>query len=431
MGTPAVLLFGGIGVLARHARLIREARARGFEVLAITTGGAGLAERMAARAGDPANPLSGLTDWIILDSPAVEGVVAAVTQRFAAYSVAAAISCGEIFVEACGQLADLWGLPGPGLRASRVCRSKQLQRSYLAGVSPRSVYLPPQARADAPRLVPGYPAVVKPTGRMSSQGVRRVDSEAQLVDAVAAIGPGEGVLLEELVTGPEFSVEALVREGRVFWTNITRKLTTEGGGPYFTEMRHVVPADALSPDESAALLAVNQRVLDRLAFGTGITHAEFRLVPGRGPVLMEVAARVPGDGITLLFHLATGKPVEPVLLDLALGHDCAYPAPSRRAVHEFLQPPPGILADVQVPGCATTWIDDDLWPEPVPAGPHDPPRLAAAFSWLSRGAQVRGDLRDSGDRAASVIVDLPLAQPVGPAVGALAAAARIDVKPQE
>jgi hypothetical protein len=428
MSAPAaVLVFGGVGVLARHARLFAEARSRGYAVLAVTTGGPGTGALLTGFRDDPGHPLAALTDWVVLDDAVVETVVAAVTARFADYRIAAVVSCGEIFVEACGQLADLWGLPGSGLRAARVCRNKLLQRRYLAEFSPRSVHLAAGDREAAADLVPGYPAVVKPTGRMSSSGVRRVGDAAELAAAVAAVRPGEGLLLEEVVDGPEFSVEALVRDGEVFWENVTGKLTNDAESPYFTELRHVVPAAGLDDDALAALLDANRRVLARLEFGTGITHAEFRLQPGRGPVLMEVAARVPGDGITWLLHLATGVPIEPVLLDLALGEPAAYPAVSRRAAHQYLEGPPGRLTGVRCDaGPEPVPMSAGVWPDPVPLAPSDPARTAAVFAWLDPGT-VLGALRDSGDRVASVAVDLPLDADVEPVIAAAVARVRIDV----
>ena len=55
----------------------------------------------------------------------------------------------------------------------------------------------------------------------------------------------------------------------------------------------------------------------------GVTHAEFRVDSFGRPALMEVAARTPGDGICLLYQLATGSPIEPdSLLGTPQSHGC-------------------------------------------------------------------------------------------------------------
>ena len=121
--------------------------------------------------------------------------------------------------------ADLLGLPSPGLRATRVCRNKHLQRRYLPEHSPHSVLVdnaalcPSTSSGHVPtgsgpstssgRVTTGsgpstgsghvptgsghvttgsgrvvdwsiFPAVVKPTGREASSGVQRIEDRAGL-----------------------------------------------------------------------------------------------------------------------------------------------------------------------------------------------------------------------------------------------------------
>lgn len=423
---PAVLLFGGLSVVARHAGVIEEARARDLEVLLISSGGDAEERRFRARRAVPGHPFGLVDGWAFLAKPRPDHVLSVVGGCFGGHHIVAALSCGEVFVEPCGVVADLLGLAGPGLRASRVCRNKQLQRAYLADWSPRSAYVAPEARSRAARLAPGFPCVLKPVGRMSSSGVRRADDPVQLGALVAAAPPGEGLLVEELVDGAEFSVEALVRDGRVVWENVTAKLTNEAGGVFFTELGHVVPAAGLGDRDRSALVSASRAVLAALEFRDGISHAEFRLRSGERPVLMEIAARVPGDGITVLLELATGTSLEPVLLDIALGRPVAYAEPRRRAVHRYLPLEEGVLEEVEAaPGVEAAWIaHSDRWPVPRPVAAGAPARTAAVLVTQPRGSRL-GRLRDSDARAVSVMVDLPLGEPVEPAVSEQAAQVRV------
>ena len=68
-------------------------------------------------------------------------------------------------------VADLLGLPAPGLRAARVCRNKYLQRRYLAAWSPRSDARRPATGRDGPADGwTGSRRCVKPVGRSASSG---------------------------------------------------------------------------------------------------------------------------------------------------------------------------------------------------------------------------------------------------------------------
>ncbi|MGW1600640.1 ATP-grasp domain-containing protein, partial [Streptomyces eurythermus] len=337
---PAVIVMSDLAALARQHRLITDIAGRGLTPLVIVGPTTDLA-RLKTHIEDPAHPLSRIADVRQLPGPAVDGVWASVQDWITDFDVRGVICSGEVFVDPAGALAEALGLPGPGSWAARVCRDKVMQRVILGDHGPSWRAFAPHARDTATSEV--YPCVVKPAGRMFSSGVVKVADDAELRAALAAYEPDETILVEELVTGPEFSVEALVHRGEVVWSGVTAKLTNEDSSRYFTEIGHTSPARIPSSD-AEALVAANTAVLKTLGFGSGITHAEFRLRDGR-PVLMEIAARLPGDAITMLWHLATGRPVEPAIVDLALGIEPQYPEPTRRAVQRFVDHRPGRLAD--------------------------------------------------------------------------------------
>ena len=129
---------------------------------------------------------------------------------------------------------------------------------------------------------------------------------------------------------------------------------------------------------------------------------------GGGP-LMEVAARTPGDGIMVLYRLATGRRMEPEILRIALGEPADYPAARRYARQVYVGHRPGILGDVEVdwPGVEARWVDDgNPWPD-IPALPaDDPPALRAVLVYEARGAEL-GPIRSSDDRAVTFFIDAP------------------------
>jgi hypothetical protein len=400
---PAVIVMSDVAVLARQHQLIADVAERGLAPLVVVGPTTDLA-KLTGYVEDDAHPLSRIAAVRHVPDYAVDSVLASVQDWIADFDVRGIIG-GETFVDPAGVLSEALGLPGPGTWAARVCRDKVMQRVALRDHGPSWRAFAPHEREAAAGEV--YPCVIKPAGRMFSSGVVRVENEAELRAALAAYGPDETILVEELVTGPEFSVEALVHHGEVVWSGVTGKLTNEDGGPYFTEIGHTSPARLPLP-QSDALVAANAAILKALRFDSGVTHAEFRLRDGQ-PVLMEIAARLAGGAIPVLWHLATGRSLEPAMVDLALGVRPEYPAPTRRAVQRYVEHRPGRLTDVRYAGLPVSWpAEDGYWPTVTPCAAQDPARCAAVLVNLSRGATL-GPLSDSSGRSASVVVDLPWA----------------------
>jgi hypothetical protein len=188
---------------------------------------------------------------------------------------------------------------------------------------------------------------------------------------------------------------------------VTRKETTETP---FVELSHTIlagPARIAGRDVSALLIDADRRVLSALAFSDGITHSEWRVTEAGEPYLMEIAARTPGDGITLLYELACGAPMETPILQIALGEEVSYQRPRRWARQVYLEHRPGVLHDVTVdwPGTEVIWIGEaDLWPSLRSGEPGDPPALRSVLVLKPRGTSLSA-LRDSMDRAVTFFID--------------------------
>jgi biotin carboxylase len=403
--SQAVMFMGDLVVLARQARLIREASRRGYAPVAVVGTGTDLA-RLSALSADPAHPLADLTEVLQVPDAAITTVLPAVQPLLRRYDIRGVISVGEVFVEPAGVLANCLGLPGAGTAASLICRNKLLQRTALPEFSPWFEVVPVASRAGYRLPARRFPVVVKPAGRFYSSGVRQVADQAALTRALAAYGEDEIVLVESRVVGQEFSVEAMVQHGAVIWSAVTGKQSNEHDSVYFTETSHTCPAVLASAD-AARLVSANTEILRRIGMGDGFTHAEYRLTD-RGVVLMEVAARLPGDAITFLWELATGQSVEPVMIDLALGVQTSYPVPRRRARQQFLDHPHGILRDVTADGIPVCWHSlDDRWPQFIPLPADAPARAHAVLVGRVPGDRLGAQV-DSGHRSACVIVDGPL-----------------------
>ncbi|SDM31423.1 ATP-grasp domain-containing protein [Streptomyces sp. cf386] len=407
----AFILTGSFMVIRRNPLYLTELSRRGLKILVITA--ESYREQAAEAMADTSNPASQITDIAFVtgdftvQGAFVAGAVARTAVWREAYTIVGAYAVGDYLAEPTGLLADGLGVRSPGLRASRASRAKYLQRWYVPELGPASVTVPAGERETTDLSAVRYPAVVKPASRASSSGVVTVTEPEELRQRLATYPDHEVVLVEQKVVGPEFSVESLIQDGRVIFASVTGKDTTDSHSRTFVELAHSVPS---ARDElREALLDANRRLLAGLAFEDGITHSEWRVDDDGRPFLMEVAARTPGDGLLVLYQLATGRPLEPEILRIALGEPAGYPQPRRWTRQVYLEHDPGTLEDVTVdwPGVRAEWISDSgAWPDIKPGAVDDPPTLRAVLVLKERGNLLE-PLSSSDDRSVTFFIDAP------------------------
>ncbi|WP_405015704.1 ATP-grasp domain-containing protein [Kitasatospora sp. NBC_00070] len=430
----AVVLLGAM-LGGRYPELVPAALRRGLTVLGVDADTPRARRFDQARRERPDHPLAGIAELAWLPGDRHEEIVQQVLRWAEGRRIAAVVPFGEDYVEATALVADLLGLPAPGLRAGRVCRNKLLQRRYLADWSPRSVLLPPAGHTDRAEGWTHFPAVLKPLDGQASWGVERVDDAAALSAALAERDPAEALLVEELAHGHEVSVESLVQYGEPVFAAVTGKRTNEGADGatrWFVELGHTVPDPELTEADRAAVLAVNAAVLHRLDFQDGIAHAEYRVAPDGTVRLMEIAARAGGDNILTLYHLATGAPLEEAVLTVALGEPTEYPQPRRFVRQVYPEHTPGVLRDVTAPGLGTevSWLGERwMWPAVKPLGAHDPATVHMIVAGRSRGDELTA-IRASSDRSAMYVIDAPTPAELDALQARVDAALTVEVEPR-
>jgi biotin carboxylase len=222
--------------------------------------------------------------------------------RAAQPGISGIVAFTEPHVVPAALVAQELSLPGPGLHAAVVSRNKPLQRALFAaaGLPQPEFGLFDSLDVAEVWAAKRLPLVAKPPSNAGSDGVEMIGSPARLRRWVAK-NPSP-FLLEQYLASDEVSCEALVRDGRTVFSNVTRKVTS--GIPYFVELQHWVPAD-LPPEVTEAVLDICRRVVAAMRIGSGLVHLELKLEPD-GPTVLEVAVRTPGDHILELIHLACG-----------------------------------------------------------------------------------------------------------------------------
>ncbi|MFD6968082.1 ATP-grasp domain-containing protein [Streptomyces sp. NPDC059979] len=291
--------------------------------------------------------------------PDQEALIAAAEAVAAEHRVVGVFSYDETLVVTTALIAERLGLPGLTPRGADNCRNKHNTRQLLTAAGlpqPHFAYVTDAGEALAAADSFGYPVVLKPRGMGASIGVIRVDGpEAvraafEVADTASHGGNSAyegGVLVEECVMGPEISIDGAVFDGS--WTPLFLAHKEVGLEPYFEETGHMVSAtDPLLADEE--LLGVLREAHRALGIGYGITHTEVKLT-SRGPVIIEVNARLGGDLIPYLGSLATGIEPGEVAVEVATGGRPAWtPARARTVGIRFLYPHRnGTVRSVDVP----------------------------------------------------------------------------------
>jgi biotin carboxylase len=328
---------------------------------------------------------------------------AAISQLARAEEVQGLIAPGIDWpVSIAARIAAHAGLPhpvAPETAALTVLKHRQRKRLDEHGV-PQPRWEVAAAAADGLPL----PAVVKPVDRQGQKGLAVVTDASGLADAVAAaveVSRNGLALVEELVPGPEITVNAFSVGGVFHPLTVTDRLTA-GGEAFGVALAHVWPSE----HDVEEAVETARHAADALGVTDGPTYTQIVLGP-QGPRVMELAARLGGGHDAELCRVALGVDLNGLSLSAALGEPIELPAPEPNggAVVRFLVPPEGVLRDVD-------GLEDALALDGVVDA-----RVYRAPGWefgpLRRGNDragyvlARGDSRDDAlaraDRAAELI----------------------------
>ncbi|MFC4894070.1 ATP-grasp domain-containing protein [Streptosporangium amethystogenes subsp. fukuiense] len=225
--------------------------------------------------------------------------------------------------------------------------------------------------------------MIKPVDLCAGMYVRRVDDREQLREAYLAL---EGfpvnarrqrrlpvVLLEEVLTGPEISVESITFEGETSIIGITDK--SLAGEPWFVESGHMFPA-ALDPGTARSAREAALSALAAVGLDHGVAHTELKLTPD-GPRVVEINPRPAGNQITELVRRVTGVDIPMAYAQLALG-ERPRPAPADTGVRSaaiafLLSRRPGTLSAIHGTGRLAEAGDVVEWQVKAPGFPTSEP----------------------------------------------------------
>lgn len=165
-----------------------------------------------------------------------------------------------------------------------------------------------------------YPVIVKPVDRSGSRGITKVTEAKGLSEAINVAKNFAFIkkaLVEEYVSGQEYSVECISYQGKHTFLALTQKYTS--GAPHFIEAGHMEPA-RVSEDLLDRIKRVIFHALDSLEITNSASHSEIKISPQGEIKLIEINGRMGGDFIgSHLVELSTGIDFVQAVIEVALG----------------------------------------------------------------------------------------------------------------
>jgi len=246
-------------------------------------------------------------------------------------------------------IADKLGLIGNSMECTRVTSNKYEMREALSNDGlPCPKFTNSADTQEILRICGDFPLIVKPTDRSGSRGVTKVNDNQELVRAISRASSesfNSGHIVEQFITGREYSVEMISWKGESHFIQITEKETS--GEPYFVEKGQHQPAD-LPHSVIEKIISIVKKSLSCLGVEFGASHSEI-LIDGNSDIhIVEIGARMGGDYIgSHLVELSTGYDFVESTIGIAMGNfkGVSYSRKNYSGVYYILAKP-GILQNV-------------------------------------------------------------------------------------
>jgi biotin carboxylase len=208
------------------------------------------------------------------------------------------LSNWEPLVILAARLRERFGLPGMTVDQVTGFRDKMLMKDRVAAAGLRvphafKVRTEREIREAAERI--GFPLILKPIAGAGSADTYKVNSKAELENAIGAMRHVEVVSCEEYIDGEEFTYDTVSIGGKPAYENVAAYLpkpliarSEEWISPVIITVRDM-DQPKLKPG-----IALGRKVLKALGMGDGFTHMEWYLTKKGEAVFGEIGCRPGG-----------------------------------------------------------------------------------------------------------------------------------------
>jgi biotin carboxylase len=175
------------------------------------------------------------------------------------------------------------------------------------------------------------PWLLKPRSQASAMGIQKLQHPEEVWRAIEKLGDDQSFhLIERLVPGELFHVDALMADNRVVFAEVNQYAKPlldiyQGGGVYMTR---TMPRDR---PEVAELKAENEKVLTGFQLDRGTSHTEFMKSHADGQFyFIETSSRVGGASTAEMVEAATGINLWSEWAKLEVDADRPYQLPATK-----------------------------------------------------------------------------------------------------
>ncbi len=283
-------------------------------------------------------PHEALAEVFYLPSPSnatenLDRMVAGLAHLMRARRIDRVVALDDFDVEKAALVRETFRIPGMGQTTARFFRDKLAMRMRA---SADGIRVPAFSALFHDETITHFlrttqaPWLIKPRSEASTTGIQKVDSLDDAWAAIHRLGDRRHeYLIEAFKPGRVYHVDSLSFEGQVVFSRASQYLATpmdvaHGGGVFRTGN---LPPDA---PETAALHALNHRVLNAFRMRHSASHSEFIRGDHDGELyFLETASRVGGAHIAEMVEAASGVNLwrEWAKLENAVARHQPYAAP--------------------------------------------------------------------------------------------------------
>ena len=209
-----------------------------------------------------------------------------------------------------GQIRDNMKIHGMGANAAICFRDKSTMKTVLQSSGlPCAGHQLIDNKADANVFMKkvGFPIIVKPPDGAGAKGTYRCENEHQLKQCLDSLNPEpqNPILLEEFITGQEFSFDSVMLNGSLVWHSISQYSPSplEVVQQPWIQWCVMIPRHTID-ERFDEIKRVAGPALQALGLGTGLSHMEWFRKPDGSIAISEVGARPPGAQFMTLMSYA-------------------------------------------------------------------------------------------------------------------------------